>query len=57
MKFGKLMGFVAVSSFAATMAMAGTSNMDFAKMYEKECQVVTVLFTREVSVRIFALKH
>ena len=38
MKFGKLMGFVAVSSFAATMAMAGTSSMDFAKMYEKECQ-------------------
>jgi len=32
------MGFVAVSSFAATMAMAGTSSMDFAKMYEKECQ-------------------
>jgi len=38
MKFGKLMGFVAVSSFAATMAMAGTSSMDFAKVYEKECQ-------------------
>jgi nitrite reductase (NO-forming)/hydroxylamine reductase len=38
MKFGKLMGFVAVSSFAATLAMAGTSNMDFAKVYEKECQ-------------------
>jgi len=38
MKFGKLMGFVAVSSFAATMAMAGTSSMDFAKMFEKECQ-------------------
>ena len=38
MKFGKLMGFVAVSSFAATMAMAGTSNMDFAKVFEKECQ-------------------
>ncbi len=38
MKFGKLMGFVAVSSFAATMAMAGTSSMDFAKVFEKECQ-------------------
>ncbi len=38
MKFGKLMGFVAVSSFAATMAMAGTSNMNFAKVFEKECQ-------------------
>jgi len=38
MKFGKLMGLVAVSSFAATMAMAGTSSMDFAKVFEKECQ-------------------
>jgi len=38
MKFGKLMGFVAVSSFAASMAMAGTSSMDMAKMFEKECQ-------------------
>jgi nitrite reductase (NO-forming)/hydroxylamine reductase len=38
MKFGKLMGFVAVSSFAATMAMAGTSTMNFPEKYEKECQ-------------------
>jgi len=38
MKFGKLIGLAAVSSFAATMAMAGTSSMNFAKVYEKECQ-------------------
>jgi nitrite reductase (NO-forming)/hydroxylamine reductase len=38
MKLRNVMGLVAVSSFAATMAMAGTSSMDFAKMYEKECQ-------------------
>jgi len=30
------MGFVAVTSFAASMAMAGT--MDYANVYEKECQ-------------------
>jgi len=38
MKLNKLLGLAAVTSFAATMAMAGTSNMDFAKVFEKECQ-------------------
>ena len=38
MKLHKLLGFAAVTSMAATVAMAGSSNMDFAKMYEKECQ-------------------
>jgi nitrite reductase (NO-forming)/hydroxylamine reductase len=38
MKFSKLIGLAAVTSFAATMAMAGTSTMDFAKKFEKECQ-------------------
>ena len=38
MKLNKILGLAAVTSFAATMAIAGTSNMDFAKMYEKECQ-------------------
>jgi len=38
MKFNKLIGLAAVTSFAATMAMAGTSTMDFAKKFEKECQ-------------------
>jgi len=38
MKFSKLIGLAAVTSFAATMAMAGTSTMDFAQKYEKECQ-------------------
>jgi nitrite reductase (NO-forming)/hydroxylamine reductase len=38
MKFNKLLGLAAVTSFAATMAMAGTSTMDFAVKYEKECQ-------------------
>ncbi|MCB4759301.1 MAG: cytochrome c, partial [Sulfurovum sp.] len=38
MKWDKLLGFVTVTSFAATMVIAGTSNMDFAKTYEKECQ-------------------
>jgi len=38
MKLNKLIGLAAVTSFAATMAMAGTSTMDFAAKYEKECQ-------------------
>jgi len=38
MKFNKLIGVAAVTSFAVTMAMAGTSKMDFAAKYEKECQ-------------------
>ncbi|HEC45749.1 MAG TPA: nitrite reductase, partial [Epsilonproteobacteria bacterium] len=38
MKLNKLLGLAAATSFAATMAMAGTSSMDFAAKYEKECQ-------------------
>lgn len=38
MKLNKLITLVAVSSLAATMAIAGTSKMDFAEKYEKECQ-------------------
>jgi len=38
MKLNRLLGLAAVTSFAATMAMAGTSTMDFAQKYEKECQ-------------------
>ena len=38
MKLNKLLGLAAATSFAATMAMAGTSTMDFAAKYEKECQ-------------------
>ncbi|BAF71205.1 nitrite reductase [Sulfurovum sp. NBC37-1] len=38
MKLNRILGLAAVTSFAATMAIAGTSNMDFAKVFEKECQ-------------------
>ena len=38
MKLNKLLGLAAITSFAATMAMAGTSSMNFAEKYEKECQ-------------------
>ena len=38
MKLNKLLGLAAATSFAATMAMAGTSTMNFAEVYEKECQ-------------------
>ncbi|HFQ61655.1 MAG TPA: nitrite reductase [Epsilonproteobacteria bacterium] len=38
MKLNRLIGLVAVTSLAATMAIAGTSKMDFAKVFEKECQ-------------------
>ena len=38
MKLNKLLGLAAATSFAATMAMAGTSTMDMAAKYEKECQ-------------------
>ncbi len=38
MKLSRVLSFVAVTSLIATMSMAGTSKMDFAKMYEKECQ-------------------
>ena len=38
MKMNKLLSLAAITSLAATMAMAGTSKMDFAQKYEKECQ-------------------
>jgi len=38
MKLNKLLGLAAATSFAATMAMAGTSSMNFAEKFEKECQ-------------------
>jgi nitrite reductase (NO-forming)/hydroxylamine reductase len=38
MKTKKILNVVLATSFAATLAMAGTSKMDFAKVYEKECQ-------------------
>jgi len=38
MKLNKLLGLAAATSFAATMAMAGTSTMDMPAKYEKECQ-------------------
>ncbi|RUM70971.1 MAG: nitrite reductase [Sulfurovum sp.] len=38
MKLNRLLGFIAITSIGATFLMAGTSKMDFAKVYEKECQ-------------------
>ncbi|MEA1954848.1 MAG: cytochrome D1 domain-containing protein [Campylobacterota bacterium] len=38
MKLNKLLGLAVATSFAATMAIAGTSTMDMAAKYEKECQ-------------------
>jgi nitrite reductase (NO-forming)/hydroxylamine reductase len=38
MKVGTILSYVAVAALAGTMAQAGTSKMDFAKVYEKECQ-------------------
>ena len=38
MKIRKLFSIAAATCVAATMATAGTSKMDYAKMYEKECQ-------------------
>ena len=38
MKLKRILGLAAATSLAATMAMAGTSSMDFAKKFEKECQ-------------------
>ena len=38
MKFNKLISLAAATSVAATIAMAGTSNMNFPEKYEKECQ-------------------
>ena len=38
MKISKLFSLAAATCVAATMATAGTSKMDYAQMYEKECQ-------------------
>ena len=38
MKMNKLLSLAAATSLFATLALAGTSNMDFAKKFEKECQ-------------------
>jgi len=38
MKWNRVLGLAAATSLVATLAMAGTSKMDFAKVYEKECQ-------------------
>ncbi|HIP18992.1 MAG TPA: nitrite reductase [Sulfurovum sp.] len=38
MKLNRILGLAAATSFAATFALAGTSTMDFAAKYEKECQ-------------------
>jgi nitrite reductase (NO-forming)/hydroxylamine reductase len=38
MKLNKILGLAVVTSFAATMALAGTSSMNFAEKFEKECQ-------------------
>ncbi len=38
MKLNKILGLAVATSFAATMALAGTSSMNFAEKYEKECQ-------------------
>jgi len=38
MKVSKLLSIAAISAFGISFAMAGTSKMDFAKVYEKECQ-------------------
>lgn len=38
MKLGRILGFAALTSMVATMAIAGTSTMNFAEVYEKECQ-------------------
>ena len=37
-KTNRVMKVMVASSFVATLAIAGTSSMDYAKMYEKECQ-------------------
>jgi len=38
MKLNRILALAAATSLAATFALAGTSKMDFAKKYEKECQ-------------------
>ena len=38
MKLNRIAGIAIATSFVASLAMAGTSTMDFAKKFEKECQ-------------------
>ncbi len=38
MKLNKILGLAVATSFAASMAIAGTSSMNFAEKFEKECQ-------------------
>ncbi len=38
MKLNKILSLAVATSFAASMAIAGTSSMNFAEKYEKECQ-------------------
>jgi len=38
MKLNRILGLAAATSLVATLAMAGTSKMDFAAKFEKECQ-------------------
>ena len=38
MRIGTVLSYAAAVSLAMTVANAGTSKMDFGKMYEKECQ-------------------
>ncbi len=38
MKLNRILGLAVATSFVATMAIAGTSSMDFAQKFEKECQ-------------------
>ncbi len=38
MKLGKILSYIAVVSIATVGLQAGTSKMDFAKVFEKECQ-------------------
>jgi nitrite reductase (NO-forming)/hydroxylamine reductase len=38
MKVNKFLSIAAAAGLMVTVSMAGTSKMDFAKMYEKECQ-------------------
>jgi len=38
MKLNRILSLAAATSLAATMAMAGTSTMNFAEVFEKECQ-------------------
>ena len=38
MKLNKLLSIVAATALTASFSFAGTSSMDFAAKYEKECQ-------------------